>query len=185
MADKSRRDFIRRIGRLLAGTALGLGGAAMIARRNGPTVWQLDPSKCVQCGRCASTCVLTPSAVKCIHAYEVCGYCKLCGGYHRPNAIALNTAAENQLCPTGAIKRTFIEDPFYEYSIDEERCIGCGKCVKGCGAFGNGSLYLQVRRNRCVNCNECSIARKCPAGAFTRLAAISPYISKNRDGGVQ
>ncbi|MFZ4549001.1 MAG: 4Fe-4S binding protein, partial [Bacteroidales bacterium] len=28
------------------------------------TVWQLDPTKCIQCGRCADNCVMTPSAVK-------------------------------------------------------------------------------------------------------------------------
>ena len=45
-----------------------------------------------------------------------------------------------------------------EYIIDEELCIGCAKCVKGCAAFGNGSLHLQVRHDRCLNCNECTIA---------------------------
>jgi electron transport complex protein RnfB len=88
----------------------------------------------------------------------------------------LTTAAENQLCPTNAIKRRFIEDPFFEYTIDEPLCIGCGKCVKGCGAFGNGSLQLQVRHDRCVNCNQCSIASKCPADAFSRVPATKPYL---------
>jgi electron transport complex protein RnfB len=139
-------------------------------------VWQLDPAKCIQCGRCATECVLTPSAVKCTHVYAMCGYCDLCGGYFKPETKTLTTAAENQLCPTNAIKRRFIEDPFFEYTIDEPLCIGCGKCVKGCGAFGNGSLQLQVRHDRCVNCNDCSIARNCPADAFSRVPATKPYL---------
>jgi len=141
-------------------------------------VWQLDPAKCIQCGRCAINCVLTPSAVKCTHVYAMCGYCDLCGGYFKPGTTTLNTGAENQLCPTNALKRSFIEEPFFEYTIDEELCIGCGKCVKGCGAFGNGSLQLQVRHDRCVNCNHCSIARSCPTEAFSRVPADKAYLLK-------
>lgn len=175
----TRRDFARRA---LAGvTVVSVGAAAgLVARPAGrhTHVWQLDPEKCVQCGRCETACVLTPSAVKAVHGYDLCGYCKLCGGYHQPQAKKIDTAAENQLCPCGAIKRTFVEDPFYEYTIIEERCIGCAVCVKGCAQFGNGSLYLQVRHDRCVNCNDCSIARLCPAKAFRRVPVDEPYLLK-------
>ncbi|MDD4872228.1 MAG: 4Fe-4S binding protein [Kiritimatiellae bacterium] len=142
------------------------------------TVWQLDPAKCIQCGRCATNCVLRISAVKCVHRFEMCGYCKLCFGFFQPGADTLTSAAENQMCPTGAIRRKFIEEPYYEYTIDESLCIGCGRCVKTCGAFGNGSLILQVRHDLCVNCNECSIARNCPAGAYRRVPADEPYLFK-------
>ena len=176
-----RRDFFREGLRTVSALAVG-GLAGLIAgkSRKTDTVWQIDPNVCVQCERCATLCVLSPSAVKCIHAYDVCGYCELCGGYHQPDATETDTAAENQLCPTGAIKRTFIEDPFYEYTIIEEECIGCGKCVKGCNAFGNGSLYLQIRHDRCINCNECAIAKSCPSGAIARVPAARPYILKGR-----
>jgi electron transport complex protein RnfB len=178
-----RREFLR--GGVRGAAALAVGGTvAGLARRSvrGDTVWQIDPHKCVQCGRCATDCVLTPSAVKCVHAYDVCGYCELCGGYHQPYVKELDTAAENQLCPTSALKRTFVEDPYYEYTIDEPLCIGCGVCVKGCTSFGNGSLYLQVRHDRCVNCNECAIAKACPAHAFVRLPADHPYLLKGEQG---
>ena len=42
----------------------------------------------------------------------------------------------------------------------------------------NGSLYLQVRHDRCQNCNECSIAIACPTQAFVRLPASSPNLLK-------
>jgi len=148
----------------------------------GGTVWQLDPRRCVRCGQCAVNCVLTESAVKAVHTYGICGYCKLCFGYFQPGAALLHEGAENQLCPVGAIKRTFIENPYYEYTVEESVCVGCGKCVQGCTTFGNGSLYLQVRHDRCLNCNECSIARNCPADAYRRVPASHPYILKEVTG---
>jgi len=177
MENYNRRNFINKALRFAVGAGvLSLGGYLVAGSKRDELVWQLDPGKCVQCNRCADNCVLTPSAVKCIHVYDMCGYCDLCGGYLRPGSKQQNTAAENLLCPTGAIERKYIEEPFFEYHIIEPLCIGCGKCVKGCGAFGNGSLQLQVSHNICVNCNVCAIARDCPADAFTRVPADEPYL---------
>lgn len=178
---KTRREFL---GDSLRGACLmGLGGAMGLLLDRGraeDTVWQIDPNLCTACEKCATYCVLEQSAVKCVHAYAMCGYCDLCTAYFEPQPNALNTGAENQLCPTGAIKRTYVEDPYYEYTIDEPLCIGCGKCVKGCTTFGNGSMFLQVRHDRCLNCNECSIAKICPARAFRRVPASKPYLLKGR-----
>ena len=120
-----RRAFLGGAARLLAMTGLG----ALLGRLSGKvsareTVWQIDPAKCTRCGRCATDCVLEQSAVKCVHAFAICGYCDLCTGYFGPEPNELNTAAENQLCPTAAIQRTFVEDPYYQYAIDEKLCIG-------------------------------------------------------------
>jgi Na+-translocating ferredoxin:NAD+ oxidoreductase subunit B len=180
----TRREVLA--GGIRGACLLGLGGLAGTlwsrGRRRG-SVWQLDPLKCIACGNCATYCVLKESAVKCVHAFAMCGYCDLCTGFFDPDPKALNTGAENQLCPTGAIKRSFVEDPYYEYTIDETLCIGCGKCVKGCNAFGNGSLFLQVRHDRCVNCNQCSIATACPSGAYQRVSADHPYLLKGGNHG--
>ena len=175
----TRRRFLRTLAGTLSGLAVG-GTVGLLAPRSSAAnaVWQIDPDLCVQCGNCRTECVLAPSAVKCVHAYDVCGYCDLCSGYLQPGARRLDTAAESQLCPTGAIQRTFVEDPYYQYTIDEGLCIGCGKCVKGCSAFGNGSLFLQIRHDRCVNCNACAIARACPSRAISRISARRPYLLK-------
>ncbi len=164
-----------------AGGLLGMVATSRAERGRTEMVWQLDPYKCIQCGNCAINCVLTPSAVKIAHAFAMCGYCQLCTGYFNPDPAALDTGAENQLCPTGAIQRSHVhpDDPYYEYTIDQELCIGCGKCVKGCNAFGNGSLFLQVMHDRCLNCNECSIGEKCPAQAYSRVPADRPYLLKD------
>jgi Na+-translocating ferredoxin:NAD+ oxidoreductase subunit B len=175
----SRRAFIHGCARYSLGIALaGITGYSLTNAASNQYVWQIDPFACTQCGRCATHCVVSPSAVKCVHAYALCGYCDLCGGYLKPGHVDRNTAAENQLCPTAAIERKFIEEPYYEYKIREELCIGCAKCVKGCSAFGNGSLHLQIRHNLCVNCNECAIARVCPSDAIKRVPADEPYLIK-------
>ncbi len=173
---KNRREFLQSGVRLSLALALGgVGGLSLSKVTKDEYVWQIDPFKCTQCGRCATECVLTPSAVKCVHAFDLCGYCDLCGGYLRPDSNARTTAAENQLCPTSAIKRKFVEDPYFEYTIDEDLCIGCAKCVKGCTSFGNGSLHLQIIHDICLNCNECSIARRCPSDAISRVPASEAY----------
>lgn len=167
-----RRDFMR------GAAAAGFVGATWAAtgEKAEGTVWQLDPTKCTQCGRCSTHCVLQPSAVKCLNQFNICGYCDLCFGYLQPGSRDRDTGAENQLCPTAAIKRTYIEDPYYEYLIDEDRCIGCAKCVNACLVFGNGSFYLQIRQDICINCNECSIAKACPSDCFYEVPASEPYI---------
>ncbi len=191
MADKpkpvTRRSFLGVLA-WVGGAVLGIVGVVLAVsrvRRAGASgddrVWQVDPDKCIQCGNCATYCVVGPSAVKCVHAYAMCGRCRFCFGHYetRPGA-RIGGGAESQLCPTDAIRRDLLRtgDPYYEYTIDESRCIGCGKCVKGCAAFGNGSLFLQVRHDRCINCNECGIAAACPADALVRVPTGRPYLLK-------
>jgi electron transport complex protein RnfB len=180
----SRREMLRRAacGAGIVGVVGATGALAAARSRRPETVWQIDPEKCIQCGNCATYCVLEPSAVKCVHAFVMCGYCELCFGYFQPGydppRSMEKAGGEAQLCPTAAITRRWIEGPLFEYTIDEELCIGCGKCVEGCTLHGNGSLFLQVRHDRCLNCNECAIAAACPSDAFVRVPADDPYILK-------
>jgi electron transport complex protein RnfB len=176
----TRREFLAAGLRAAAGLgAAGVAGLVAVRSSAAGTVWQIDPDDCFQCGTCSTSCVLFPSAVKVVHAFDVCGYCDLCSGYLRQGAKK-DTAAESRLCPTGAIRRRYVADPYYEYTIDEKLCIGCAKCVKGCTAYGNGSLFLQIRHDRCANCNACSAARRCPARAIRRFDARTPYLLKGR-----
>lgn len=178
---QNRRDFVRKAGKVILAAPLAL-IPVFLARKAKATgyVWQIDPFKCTQCGQCKTNCVRTPSAVKCVHAFEMCGYCDLCGGYLRQGVRTISTGAENQLCPTSAITRKFVEEPYFQYTINEDLCDACGKCVKGCRDFGNESLYLQIKQDLCANCNECSIARSCPSDAVIRVPADSPYLEKDK-----
>ena len=173
---KNRREFLQSGVRLSLALALGgVSGMAVSKVIKDDYVWQIDPFLCTQCGKCATDCIMAPSAVKCVHAFDLCGYCDLCGGYFKPDANKLTTAAENQLCPTAAIERKFIEEPYFEYHIDEDLCMGCGKCVAGCTSFGNGSMHLQIIHDICLNCNQCSIAQVCPSDAISRVKATEAY----------
>ena len=173
-----RKEFLQMCGSVIAGGTVLAAGAKLATKtkvKESDVFWQIAPARCTQCGRCETDCVLPVSAVKCIHANRVCGYCDLCGGYYRSNVKELNTAAENMMCPTGAIERKFIEDPYIEYTINEDLCAGCGKCVKGCTSFGNGSLYLQIKQDICVKCNECQIAQVCVSDAISRVDYATAY----------
>ncbi|HSV72543.1 MAG TPA: hypothetical protein VLH79_02150 [Chthonomonadales bacterium] len=173
---RSRRELIVegvRTTCLIAASGL-IGGLASRPARAG-TVWQIDPTRCSHCGKCATECVIDPSAVKCVHTYEICGFCKLCFGLLLDKRTGNTPAAEDVRCPTDALRTTFLEHPYYEIFVVEPLCIGCARCVKGCEMFGNGSLYLQIRHDRCVNCNQCAIASACPAQAIKRVPVSQPY----------
>ncbi|HBF35093.1 TPA: ferredoxin [Candidatus Sumerlaeota bacterium] len=179
----SRESFLKLCGRalgflLLGGISGGMIFKTLSQKAEGGTVWQIDPSKCTQCGLCATNCVKDQSAVRCMHTFGMCGYCDLCMGYFEAQPNALTEAAENQICPTGAIKRRFVEEPYFEYTIDEALCLGCARCVKNCTKFGNSSLYLQIRQDLCVQCNQCNIAVNCPSHAITRVPAAHGYTKR-------
>ncbi len=178
---RSRRELLR------AGLrGAGVLGAGLVAFRltrapgSGVRGWQIDPARCIGCQRCATHCVLQQSAVRCYQAFDLCGYCELCSGYLAPGYLEADSAAENQICPAGALRRRFVGDPYFEYTVDRERCVGCGKCVQACATHGNGSLFLQVDQARCRRCNACAIAGVCPADAFVRVPLGRPYLTKGR-----
>jgi ferredoxin len=58
-------------------------------------------------------------------------------------------------------------------AIDEERCIGCGRCVDVCPhriiAMTNGKAAVNDK-DRCIECGACS--KNCPVGAITVTAGV-------------
>lgn len=180
MSEKpSRREFFDRSLRILG--LAGIGGAAVLLTKRSANsmVFQVDPSKCAACDLCRTSCVLSHSAVKAVNEFTKCGYCQLCPAYFdvtsQPDEKGLPTGTT---CPQDALKRRVVgkideEDPnnnYYEYTIDESLCDGCGKCVKACKPpAGNGSLHLEVRYNRCLECDSCAIQRVCPQSAIVRI----------------
>ena len=185
----TRRKFIDTTCRIIGFAALGGVGAVLTTRASAHAVFQVDPLKCTSCDLCRTSCVLSLSAVKAVNEFSKCGYCMLCPAYmdvtSAPNEKGVPSG---RVCPQDALKRRVVgkedlDDPnnnYYEYSVDEPKCTGCGKCVKACKPpMGNGSLRLEIRYDRCVTCNECSILIACPEAAIVRVPApgLSPLVT--------
>jgi electron transport complex protein RnfB len=179
-----RRDVLR--GSVVAGL-VGVAGF-LVQKAHGQIVWQVDASRCVNsrlgetaaevCNLCTTECVVAQSAVRAVNNFAECGRCYICPAYFNiKSAVDEKGLPSEKACPRDAIKRQPIglvdpSDPannFYEYIIDENKCDGCGKCVKGCKEpLGLGSIVLQVRHDLCVNCNRCAISNACPKSALVQ-----------------
>jgi electron transport complex protein RnfB len=190
MSDKySRREML---GHAARGTVLlGLGGTAAVLsiKAHKTYAWVIDAEKCVNsklgvlgvnvCELCASECVITLSAVRAVNEFSQCGRCYICPAYFKiTSAVGPDGLPSEKVCPTDAIQREAIgwidpDDPannFYDYTIDERLCNGCGRCVMECKEpAGLSSIRLEVRHNVCLDCNRCSIAQACPEEAYDRL----------------
>jgi electron transport complex protein RnfB len=192
MSEKSsRREFIDRSFRVVGLVGIGTAAAVLTRRAASNTVFQVDPAKCIACDLCRTSCVLSHSAVKAVNEFPQCGYCQLCPAYFdvtsQPDEMGLPTG---KVCPRDALKRRVVgkideEDPnnnYYEYTIDEALCDGCGKCVKACKPpAGNGALRLEVRYSRCLECDACAIQIACPENAIVRVS--TPGLSPAPDHG--
>jgi electron transport complex protein RnfB len=187
--DVTRRDVLGRAvkGVVLAGFASA--GAYLIQKADGQIVWELDTQKCINsrlgrvgvpaCELCTTECVVSQSAVRAVNEFSKCGRCYICPAYYKvTSAVDEEGLPSEKLCPRDAIERKPIgyidpEDPannFYEYTIDEEKCDGCGKCVMECKEpAGLGSIRLSVRHDLCIDCNRCAISTVCPEDALSQL----------------
>ncbi len=184
----TRREMICSVAR---GAALaGLAGTTgfLTFKANRIYAWEIDTSKCVNsklgalgvdvCQLCATECVLSLSAVRAVNEFSRCGRCYVCPAYFKiTSAVGPDGLPSEKVCPRDAIKREAIgwvdpDDPannFYEYTIDETLCNGCGLCVMECKEpAGLGSIHLEVRHDVCLQCNRCSIAIPCPEDAYER-----------------
>ena len=177
----TRRQFIDRSFRIIGFGGIGAAAGLLTRSASGNAVFQVDPFKCTACDLCRTSCVLSLSAVKAVNDFDKCGYCMLCPAYMDVTSLPDDRGIPTgKVCPQDALKRRVVgridvEDPnnnYYEYFVDETRCDGCGKCVKACKPpAGNGSLRLEIRFSRCVECNECAIQIACPDSAIVRLPA--------------
>jgi Na+-translocating ferredoxin:NAD+ oxidoreductase subunit B len=76
------------------------------------------------------------------------------------------------VCPHDAVRRAQLSgelDGAYLYTINCEHCTGCAQCVRECNQHGSKSMFLIIRPDLCLGCNDCSIAHICKTGAVERV----------------
>lgn len=179
----NRRKVLRTVGELLGAATLGALGwrvfspptedADFIAQGR-RFAWEIDPEKCKYCGLCETACVRKPSAVKAVNDQRKCSNCVVCYGHISDSHIESEKIdSEGQrVCPEDAVQRENFcggVDGMFLYRQDPRLCVGCAKCVKRCNEHGSKSMFLIIRPDLCLGCNECSIAIACPEKAIIRI----------------
>lgn len=179
----ARRKFL-----LFGGRFLGAGALVALAWRLGFSTsnnasrevklrrcgWQINLDKCDFCGKCSVGCVQKPSAIKALNDQKKCSSGIVCYGYITDKNIPSEQIQHcaNLVCPERAVVRT----PFsggasgnFLYTIDQNRCTGCARCVLPCHDLCAQSMFLAIRPDLCLQCNDCTAARDCPHQAIERV----------------
>lgn len=179
----SRRNFFRRGGQLLGATALSAAAFRVFSPPSEDAVfiaqgrrfaWQINPDACTSCGLCETACVRKPSAVKALNDPKKCSNCVVCYGHITNKYIDSDQIDSDgeRVCPVDAVSRINFsggKDGMFLYAQDPKICIACGKCAKRCNEHGTKSMFMAIRPDLCLNCNECAIAVACPANAIERI----------------
>jgi electron transport complex protein RnfB len=179
----SRRNHLKGAGNLLGVAVLGTAAwrifspgsedAEFIAQKR-RFAWQIDPEKCLYCGLCETACVRKPSAAKAVNDQKKCSNCVVCYGHISDSKIESDKidSEGERVCPHDAVVRKNFSggmDGLFLYSNDPKNCVGCAKCVKRCNEHGTKSMFLVIRPDLCLGCNECAIAVACPHDAIERV----------------
>lgn len=66
------------------------------------------------------------------------------------------------LCPLGAIYAVFNKISFYQYAVDDHKCISCEACSKVCKM--DVEMYKTANHTECIRCGDCKDV--CPTEAI-------------------
>ncbi len=61
----------------------------------------------------------------------------------------------NTICPVGTVLSVFARFSWMKVRIDENKCVGCGLCAKGCKAACIDVKHHKIDYSRCVVCGDC------------------------------
>ena len=153
-----RREFITGAGVLVTGAVSTLAvGTPSVAEGSGVSTCRVllhDQARCAGCGTCSMMCSLyhegevgltlsRSAVVRDPFAYDftfnVCQQCSFPGCYFA--------------CPR-ADRARVIDDATGIVYVDEEECIGCGRCIAGCN-FDPPRTILHPEKGVAINCDRC------------------------------
>ena len=66
------------------------------------------------------------------------------------------------LCPLGAFYALFNRFSFFQMRLDEDKCVGCGRCQRACPMAVE--VTKDVNSPECIRCGACGSV--CPTGAI-------------------
>ena len=78
----------------------------------------------------------------------------------------------NNICPVGTTLSLISRFSLFRMSIDESKCVACGKCYKNCKASCIDGEAHKVDCSRCVVCFDC--IEQCSEGALKLRFAYGP-----------
>lgn len=61
----------------------------------------------------------------------------------------------NTICPVGTVLGLLSRFSLFKVSIDEDKCTGCGRCVRGCKSSCIDGVNHTIDYSRCVDCFDC------------------------------
>ena len=82
----------------------------------------------------------------------------------------------NNICPVGTTLSFISRFSLFRITLDENKCIACGKCYKNCKASCIDGEAHKVDCSRCVVCFEC--VEQCSEGALDYRFAYGPKKAK-------
>ena len=71
----------------------------------------------------------------------------------------------NTVCPVGTVLGLFSRFALLKPRIDAEKCVHCGRCVRGCKSSCIDGDKLSIDYSRCVDCFDC--IGRCKEGAIS------------------
>jgi len=71
----------------------------------------------------------------------------------------------NTVCPVGTVLGYVAKASVFKVHIDESKCVGCGRCGRGCKASCIDMDAHKIDYSRCVDCFDC--IRRCGEGAIS------------------
>jgi carbon-monoxide dehydrogenase iron sulfur subunit len=146
-----------------------------------PDQLKMIPERCIGCRSCELACSLVNDGEMNPSKSRIAVISFIEGKYLLPYMIPFTCkqcvdAPCMRACPVDAISRS--KDRMKVITLDEEQCIGCGKCVSACPF---GAMSFETGKKKAFKCQLCGgnpvCASICPTGAIV-FGRHYPFHSK-------